>query len=1406
MGIAVLGPLEVDGQANGLGPRDRVVLSALVVRAGEPISTAALADALWGQDVPASWAKVLQGCVVRLRKRLGSAAIRSAPNGYRLDLTDEELDHRQFERLLQLAREALASGDPARTSYLAQDALELWRGAALADLEEWGPGRIETARLEGLRMEAEELFVQAEIDAGRARDVLERARALVAQAPSRDRRWALVARALHQSGRQPEALGAITRARTRLVEEFGLDPGRELVELEAMLLRHDPSLWPAAAQKVSATCPYRGLLPYDAADADTFFGREDDIAACLRRLRDAGVLTVIGPSGVGKSSLVRAGLVASLSGSGRPLLVTTPGGHPMDSLSGLRPRGRQTLVVDQTEEAVTLCTDSGERAQYFAALALHVGSGGRLVLVLRADHLGDLAPYPEIARVLEDGLYLLGPLGEVGLRSAIEGPARRAGLRLEPGLVDLLIRDVEGEPAALPLLSHVLRETWQRREGPTLTVSGYRATGGVRQAVSQTAESLYDAMDTTQRAQLRSVLLRLVMPTEDGDPVRARVSRSKVAAFADHEQLVELLVEARLVSIDGDTVQIAHEALVRVWPRLRGWLDDDVDGQRLFRHLAGAAEAWESMGRPDSELYRGSRLGRTVDWQGRTLPELSDTESAFLECSVALAAAEQHASQTRVARERRARRRLHGALAGLGVFLVLALVAGIVAVRAADRAARDRGRGEAAARLSEARRAGAQAATQENLATGLLLSVEALRGDDSAQARDNLATTLTRAGPLVGVRDAGGLAVSMSASPDGSLLAVSPAPDADEPWVHLYDTPSLRPVEFADRTPPPSIIRFSPDGRQLAVAVNQWIEDRQRQIPRIDKLPLRLYDMPGGTLAPQQLGGFRDGDSIEYALDYSDHGRRVAAVVQHWDRSTGRFTGVGHATVWALDHPSRPILRVPMQEYAQIALDRDGSRLFAATGGARSLRVYDVDTGLLVRSVALPLLRRSHPGDLELSPDATTIAVSVEDRVLRFDSHTLERHGTVLRGHTARAGDVDYSADGRFVASTSDDGNTIIWDASSGALLHRFPAAETWSTEWSPGGRFLFVQGFDNQLRALEVDPTGTFLTFGEDIPETARESYDMSLPGPEGHLLARMQSRRLWFVDTRTGDETPRSRPLDVWGSRWSPDSRRFLTWGSDGMIEVWDAESGRQLARRPHLTDSLPVAFSPDGSRIYVPDGTGKLETLDTDTLRRVHAVTLDTGIGSLQTNPHDGSVLALKVDGSVLRVDPATGKIRAEAPPRTLSPERLNGVVSPDGSVMAIADATGTMRLMDAESLSWVGPDSGVGWGFDRDYAPDGSQIAAVRSDRISLWDGHTGAYVASLPLPPDADAVSIAYLEDSSGLVIAASSGRTWTADTRTGTWTDRACRIAGRNLTHDEWTRFFPSRVYRATCPQWPAGT
>ncbi|MGH3346948.1 MAG: BTAD domain-containing putative transcriptional regulator, partial [Nocardioides sp.] len=1308
MGIAVLGPLEVDGHPNGLGPRDRVVLSALVVRAGDPVSTEGLADALWGERLPASWAKVVQGCVVRLRKRLGAAAIESGSFGYRLALSDDELDLRVFERSLGRAREALAGADPARSSYVVQEGLDLWRGRALEDLDEWEPGRVEAQRLEGLRMDAEELWVEAETGAGHAAVVLERTRAFVAQAPFRERRWALLATTLYLAGRQREALEAVKQARAMLVGELGLDPGPELVRLEELLLRQDPSLDVPAAREISAVCPYRGLLPYGAEDADSFFGREDDVAACLRRLRDSRVLAVVGPSGVGKSSLVRAGVAAALGRGGAGVLVITPGTRPLDSLTGLKRRGRQTLVVDQAEEAVTVCADLGERERFFAALAAHVGAGGALVLSLRADHLGDLAPYPEIARVLEEGLYLLGPMSEPDLRSAIEGPAHRAGLRLEPGLIDLLVGEVEGEPGALPLLSHVLRETWEHREGPTLTVDGYRATGGIRNAVAQSAETLYDSMDHAQRQRLRSLLLRLVMPTEDGEPVRARVPRAKVAGDDVHRQLVEQLVDARLVSVDDDTVQIAHEALVRVWPRLRDWFDDDVDGQRLFRHLAGAADAWDAMGRPDSELYRGARLTRVLEWRDRAAPDLNDTETDFLAASTALSETELQAAETRIARERSVNRRLWGALASVGVMLVLALVAGVLAVRAAHQEDRARGRAEAAsvravdaARLTAARGASAQAPLHEDLATGLLLAVAALEFETSPQMWENLGAVLTRAGPLSGVRDLGesvgrpGTAwiAHMATSQKGGLLVATLAQEG----VRLFSTPDLAPIEFPSYGPSPAVA-LSPDGTQLAVA-----EDGVEPA-------IRLYDLPTGVLSERQMRGLPAGRIDYSSLDFSGDGTRIRAEVLGPEGRGEAGNLVGTAVVWDLARPSEPVFVQRVRLRGSTTLSHDGRRLYVAVADEVALRVYDVDSGAPLRSAGSATVARLGASSMELSPDGASLAVATGSRILRFDARTLKPAGPALRAHSARVNDVSYAHDGDVLVSASEDRSAILWELPSGDPLHRFVGRDGLrNAAFGADDRTVYAAGGDGLILAWGVSGTSRLLTLGEDASTSGRRLVGESIPGPDGHTVARVAAGELWFEDARTGGTTRRVPTADTQFA-WSPDARWFASTGPHGVVTVWRAATGRVFARRPVVRSSevALVAFGPGADRVYVGWDT-TLMTLDRETLRPASDdVSLDDPPTTILPDPGDGSVIVLMQQGGLLRVDPETGAILSSVPPGSLETEG-GGALSPSGSMLATTDQQHHVRLLDLETLEWIGADAHIP-GDHLAYAPDGSQFAA------------------------------------------------------------------------------------------------
>ena len=892
MGIQVLGPLSIDGGTRDLSRRDRVVVAALAAHCGQPVSADALSDALWGDEPPASAAKIVQGCVARLRKVLGRQAIETVPHGYRLSLAPEQLDSQRFDHLVDRARDLLALGEPERAGFVLDEGLALWRGPALSDLAEWGSGRAEAERLENERLEAEELRLDAALRAGNHASVVAHAERLVRKNPLRERRWALLAVAQYRCGQQADALSTLRRVRAILRQELALDPGPELVQLEAAILSQDDALLgPQEPPEASATCPYLGLVPYGVNDADGFFGREVETAACLRRL-ESGFLAIVGPSGGGKSSLLRAGVVAALARDGRRLVVVSPGSHPMRALDALPARGAApVLAVDQCEEVFTVCDDAQERIEFLDALVRHAVVAP-LVVCLRGDRLGDLAVHPAMAHLVESGLYLLPTMDEVALRAAIEGPARQAGLRLEPGLVDLLVREVEGSPGAMPMLSHALKAVWEHREGRVLTVAGYQSTGGIRGAVAQSAERVYDELSPDQRVTLRHLLLRLVAPGGEGEVIRSRVPRRQVSGDAEHEQLIETLVRARLVTSGDGVVELAHEALVREWPRLRTWLDDDSEGLRVLRHLATVADAWDAMGRPASELYQGGRLARALEWRDRAAPDLTAVEAAFLRAAEQRALDEEASATLRVRRERRVNRRLKATLAGL-VLLTLALVAaGIAVVRQSDRAA-------LLADRAVAGRVSAQAMLAEEPDKALLLAVAALRLDDSSENRANLLELLSREPELVGAAHApGGGLWSAEVSPDGGTFAVYDERNKVYAYntetlavTHTYDTnrSGVEEDQFDALSLP---LAFSPDGETLAVGT-------ENNHP----LPVHLLDTETYERTPEQLGGYPAGSVRVWDLAFSGDGATLAAGL---DVSKGSTTET-YVAVWDIDDPELPL-------------------------------------------------------------------------------------------------------------------------------------------------------------------------------------------------------------------------------------------------------------------------------------------------------------------------------------------------------------------------------------------------------------------------------------------------------------------------------------------------------------------
>ncbi|MEO6414007.1 MAG: BTAD domain-containing putative transcriptional regulator [Pedococcus sp.] len=1400
MRIAVLGPLEVDEGRTLLAPRDQVVLEALAARPGDTVRAEALAEALWGEQVPASWPKVVQGCVSRLRKVLGSPAIATSGSGYRLVLHRDDFDHLCFEDLLLRAGELLAAGEPERARYASGQALGLWRGDPLDRLTEWESGRIESERLGERRRDAEDLYAEAAIRAGRHGDVLGELHRMVAQQPTRERRWGLLALAQYQAGRQAEALGTLQRARATLVNEFGLDPGPQLAELENAILRQDPALVVDGAAPVSAAvCPYLGLVAYDVGDATAYFGREADLGACLDRLDEAGVLAVVGPSGCGKSSLIRAGVAAALMRDGHAVRIVTPGAHPEDQLAQAPAGAGAVFVVDQCEEALALDETSPEREAFFAGLVAFAARG-RLVLSLRADRLGELAAHPEFAHLAEKGLYLLGGMGPTELRSAIEGPAAQAGLRLEPGLVDLLVREAEGSPGALPLLSHVLRQTWRGREGDTLTVQGYAATGGVREAVAQSAERLYRELTASQQGMLRDLMVRLVSSDDAGEPVRTRVSRRTVTSDAEHTAVVEALVGARLLSSDGDTVEIAHESLAVAWPRLRSWLDDDVDGLRIMRHLTVAAQSWDELGRPDSELYRGLRQARAAEWRRGHDPELTPPERAFLDASAELADKEQRATEAQVLRERRLNQRLRLGLAVVAALLAVSIVAGALALTARDQADAAARAADRQAVVADARRLGAQAMQEPQIDRAVLLAVAGARLYPSIETRTNLTNVLDRAPQLIRVSRTTGL-LSLSLSPDGRRVATAGALTG----VSIFDAATLAKVVSNGEVSVASV-RFDPDGSLLVGATNVWTPTGER---RVTPLPLRLLDPATAKQLPTQLGGMPTERIVQQAMAFSADGRWLGAGFQH-PRELDTRTAV---RVWRTDRLGSPVASFELPWIVEsLALTLDGRRLLATT--RTGLALVEVPTGRVLRTVPL----KEQPGGLigpialALSADGS-VAVRDDDRMRLLDARTLgTRASFVERGTIGRP--IAVSKDGQYLAYTV-NGTVVVRSLTrpkqSVTLYPSGNEQAPWGLAFGPDSKTLYAAQGDGLLLAWDVSGERRFVAAG--VVRSGQIGGDpvWRRISPDGRTVAHLvtddaAAYSLQFLDVRTGSIGPPVATHHQEGyyieMAWRPDSQVVATVLDDEWVRLWDRGSGALVEEHRLPGDGVTtVAFSRDGSTLAVGTRNGWVRSIGGAGRTGEAAIRIsDHSVGTVALSD-DGSRALASADGHVSLLDLDRGSIADFA---DLGIEPCVFSWAPGGGTAVVSgsdsspDGGAAVAVLDTSDLSLrtkrVGPETAGGCTVA--YSGDGRRFVSAEGNRVALWDA-AGDLVGTIRRQ---EGTAASFTPDGSTVLLASAQGSISYWDPRPEVEVEAACQIAGRDLTTEEWRANLPGRDYRVTCP------
>ncbi|RJQ81764.1 hypothetical protein D5S17_04110 [Pseudonocardiaceae bacterium YIM PH 21723] len=1065
---------------------------------------------------------------------------------------------------------------------------------------------------------------------------------------------------------------------------------------------------PAALEPDREAAPYLGLAGFGIEDGPRFFGRDRLVTELASRLSTHRILVVIGASGSGKSSLLRAGLIPELAARGWRSAVVLPDTHPLESLAvrlgsllnrssvsthaelldqprnlGLLVRellvdepatAELTLVVDQFEEIFTLCHDEAERSRFIATLldtARDPANRMRLVLGLRADFYGRCSQVPDLVNAFQDAQFLVAPMTGEELRQAITAPAVAAGLMVENDLVAAILEDVSGQPGALPLMSHALLETWYRRRGTALTLVGYRNAGGVHGAIADTADTVFHELDLRQQLITRNIFLRLTALGEGTEDTRRRVARSELGADPDTATVLDRLIAARLITAQDNTVEVAHEALIRGWPLLSGWLAENREGLLAQRRLTESAIEWDRNGRATEFLYRGRRLGR---WDDADRSDLNELETAFLAAGFAERERERDETLHRS-------RRLTSAL--VAVTVVVALLA-LVAVWNAGRATEERDQSTAGKLLANAR---TQLQADPELSILLARQAHELLPTPESEVVLRQAIMESRVRALVPGKH-GGSVKGIAISPGGEQVATTGVNGTVRVWKRSGTGVSTHdPVVLDGHRGEVWNPVFSPDGKLLAT-------------PGQDATA-RIWDWRSG----KQVTLTGHSQPVMNVAFSGDGARLVTAsldgTVRVWDARDGRQLA-------ALDHGGAAVWSVAIAADGRIASGTDDGiiRLWSPAGA---------ETGRLT----------GHSGSvksLKFSPDSASLASGGDDGTVRVWDPAGGRAPLVLREAQGTVETVSFDPAGQRIAGSGQDGVVRIWNVANPgpALALRGHRGEVWGIGFDPRHPVLASAGSDGTFRFWEIGAPGDPQRL---LPLESKPLYfDVSPDGRRAITGDDAGVVRVWDLD-RPGPKAFQRFPGWVTGLAFQPHSRRVAASSDDADVRIWDTDDDGPPAARS-VPDASPraLAFSPDGGRLAVALSDGSVAVWPTG-----------ADAEPLRLRGHDGSAFAVAFHPDSRRV--ASGgrdetiriwDVTAPDKPRTLRAQTggVSGVTfSPDGSLLAASGYDGTVRVWRTEQLDRepmvLRSHQGITWNVS--FSPDGRWLVSSGNDaQIRLWE--------------------------------------------------------------------------------------
>lgn len=1154
--------------------------------------------------------------------------------------------------------------------------------------------------------------------------------------------------------------------------------------------------------------PFKGLRPFEAPDTRNYFGRDTLIRRLLDRLSHQNghtringpahrgaephipasavahrFLAVIGPSGSGKSSLIRAGLVpalgrGALAGSERWFLAQmTPGRRPLDELevclirvaayqpgnlreqlerdeNGLlraadiilpRDDSELVIIIDQFEELFTLTANEDERRHFLDSLARAVTdprSRIRVIIGLRADYYDRPLHYPLFGDLVRSHMETILPLSAEELEQAIVRPAEQAGVVCEAGLAAAIIDDVLYQPGGLPLMQYALTELFEQRVDRTLTRQAYEALGGITGALAGRAEALFREQDLAGQEAIRQIFLRLVALDEgkDGLPdTRRRVMRSELTGITAEEEVADEIIETyaahRLLTLDHDpasrrpTVELAHEALLREWERLHDWLEESRDDLYQHRRLQAMTQEWLYEKQDAGLLLSGTRLNQLAAWSEQTNLSLTHDERAYLNASIA--ARQDHEAEEEARRQRE-----------------------LEAARQLAEAERRRAevQTEAAARLRR-RAIYLSAAT---VVAAILAIATLIAGRQSAlnetQARNNAAIAGTQealaAGQAAAASTAEAIANEQRRIAEIERDSAGIAREAAE--VEAQQRATAEAIAVGEREMAEAQTRLATARELSLAALNRLESDPELSVLLAVEAVETTHSADGMVLA-----------EAESALRQALMTLRQEAV---WP---GSEAGSCHTEIWCSD----------------VAYNGSGSRL-AASGPGNTAVVWDAATGeqlTIVNAHAAPITA------VAFSPDGNHLATAGADgqaMLWELDPDPqrvqLERPSLVFDGHDSEATGVAFSPDGLTIVTAGRDNNLKLWDAATGEeILTLSGHSESVSdVAFSPDGLSLYSAGSDAILRIWDVaggvermaleghSERITDLAVSADGARLATASWDgtirlwdtgnggeiLSLRGdsarayavafsPDGRLLAGGGTDAVITVwDTETGDvvlRLPGHRGI-IYNLAFDPDGRRLASGADDGSVRIWDisrAGSREWLTLDGHDWVMFGVDFSPDGTQLATASWDGRVKLWDVATGTEMDTFAADEWRKFAVEFTPDGSRLVTSAmnDSAVLWSLPdgvAENSFGGHGGPI------LDVAVSPDGGrLVTVGESAEIPGLIQVWNLAtgeleraWEGHDAAIERAA---FSPDGRLLATAGTDGVArLWRAATGEPVATL----------------------------------------------------------------------------